>query len=1000
MTGWLESLTSLTVGSGLWLLLALALPLVYLLSRNSLTGLSRGRRLTAVVLRTLAFVLIILAIAGAHLRLRDERLCVMFVADLSDSIPTEKRQAIREYILEKQAECDFAGGDQIGVVVFGKDAGIEVSPRSEPFEVEDFVTLVDPKATSIEAAIRLAVAAFPDDVGGKRLVILSDGNENTGRALEEIRATRSLGVTVDVIAVPYKFDRELRVEKLIVEPQLQVGEPFNVQVIVTSTVETDVRFHFFQNNAVVPQPDPVRRVTRGKNSFFFRDLRRDSPGATTFEVVVEPLSSDDDVVLDNNKASGFAMIQGEPKILLCATEPELEGQLEDALRTEKIGVDLVAPEFLPRDIQDYLEYDAVILSNVAAHQLTTERMNLFEGLVKGLGVGFVMIGGENSFGPGAYQGTAVERLLPVDMEIKQRKNLPNGALAIVAHSCELSNGNEWGRRVIQQAIKILSPRDWVGVLYHDNRGGEQWLFPMTQCTRKQFMINKLRGFNPGDMMSFHRIMQLALGGLKNTHASLKHMIVLSDGDPAPPSQALVNEIVNDNGVTISTICYGAHGTPPATMKALADQGRGKYYYLTSARDLPEFFIREASRVRKSLISEKSFTPQVAGRTPILQGVADEGMPPLDGYVLTAPKPLANVALVRPATAEDPSQDPVLAAWGYGLGKSVAFTSDAGRRWGKHWASWSQYERFWVQLVRWVQRSRRADRFRATRQLDGDKAKVIIEAFDEVGGYIHNLDLKGRVVSPGPKHETTEVSARQVGLGRYQVEFAVKGPGTHMVSLQSVIDGATVQFATGLTVPYSPEYRELSNDHELLRQLAEAGGGRYFGPDFQGEVNLFSRDFTVSYSVQEIWRTLVILALVLFFVDVFIRRVLIDYRAAYARVAGFASAVARRREMRQRESDARLATLLRKKAEVRGKTQARGPGGAPPKEPAPSEKEQTPVLDTAFDAGASVAQRPRTETATKPKKEAPSVSPEEEGAAYTSRLLKAKRRALKRDDKKD
>jgi uncharacterized membrane protein len=982
--------------SPVWLLLLLLVPLVPLVSRGSLSGLGARRRLIAVVLRSAAIALAVLALSRMRLLGRNDRLCVIFVLDRSASIPGDSQRAVLEQVLELQERRNAARGDQVGVVVFGRDPGIEVMPRAEDLpeslRLDGIATLIEPDASDLQAAIRLAVAAFPEGAGGKRLVLFSDGNENQGAALDEVRSARSLGVTVDVVPIVYSHPAEVLVEKLLVEPEVRKGEPFDIQVVVLSTAEVEARVRLFENDTLVSHGEEPRRLRAGKNFFEFRGLRRHEPGSYRYEAQVEPLGPEADAIPQNNRAFGFTRIEGEPKVLICAGEPELEGQLLAALRAENIAFDLVTPRFLPRDGPEYLEYDAIVISNVAAHQLTDERMLLFEALVKGMGIGFVMIGGEESFGAGGYQGTPVERLLPVDMDLKQKKVLPNGALAMVVHSCELGNGNFWARSVVQQAIRTLSPRDYAGVLYHDDVARERWLFPMTECTRKQWMVSRLNGFSPGDMMSFDTILRMALNGLQSTPASIRHIIILSDGDPSMPAPALVSQIIAAK-ITVSTVCYGAHGAVPPGMPQLAQQCGGKFYHLQNERDLPEIFIREATTVRKSLISEEPFRPRVAGWSPVLQGIDGSEIPELDGYVLTSPKPLASLLLIHPPSADDPSTDPVLATWSYGIGKAAAFTSDAGRRWGKSWAEWRGYQRFWSQLVRWVSRSQSRHPFRVSRQVSGDRARISIDAIDEQGAFINDLRFEGSVVLPAPRLESREVAVRQVGPGRYELEAPVQDDGTYMVGLRCEIDGQPANLVTGISVPYSSEYGRLASDLELMRRVAEAGGGRFLDPrSAPGAV--FSRDFVAARTVEEIWRGLLVWALALFFADIFLRRVLIEYRRLWQKLLAGAAWLARRpRPVLERTADERLATLLRRKEEVRSRTHGL--------EARPESTAGEPPPVWAREPG---AEQPAAEPAPRPKKPqkpaapaAPALSEPQE-ASYTSRLLEAKRRARERGGK--
>ena len=900
-------------GAPWYLVCLLALPAVFLFSRHSLAGLPPVRRAATILLRSLVLILVIFALAEFRWRKTNDRLAVIFVSDLSESIPAEQREAERQYMLAKAEERE--PDDRVGVVAFGKVPGIEWSPKDAPLELESFTTLIEPQATDIAAAIRLATAVFPEGYG-KRIVLLSDGNENVGAVLEEVYNARAQGVTVDVVPISYQYPTEISLEKLLIEPEQNVGEPFDIKVVVNSIRSTEANLQLFENGRLVPWGEPQVSLKKGKNVFEFRGRRVNSVGLYRYEARIEPLNPDDDHIYQNNTAFGFTFIGGEPKILVCTSDPGKERPLVTALRNESITLDVATPETLPGSIGEYLQYDAIVLSNVSADRVSPDTMKMFESLVKTIGLGFVMIGGENSFGAGGYQGTPVERLLPVEMDIKNKKIMPNGALAMVVHSCELGNGNLWARRVIQQAVRILSPRDFAGVIYYE-RGTDRWLFPdpgdtgLWRVARRREMLGRLNNFSPGDMLSFVSIMTMARDRLIATPAHIKHMIVLSDGDPQPPSVGLVNTI-RQAGITVSTICYGAHGTVPAGMRALAQQGGGRFYYLQSPRNLPEIFIRETTTVTKSLINEEDFIPMARLSHPILQGIGAESAPVLHGYVLTTAKELASVPMVHPPSAEDPTADPLLAAWSYGLGKSVAFTSDAGQRWGTEWASWAGFRRFWGQCIRWVMRLRSSDRFRVTPSFHRGQGIVRLDAFTPDGAFADGLEFEATVVSPD--FETEKMSVNQTAPGGYIGKFRPSKKGTYTVSLVYEKDGVKHNFVTGLSLPYSAEYRRLETDAELLAKVATAGGGTFFEDPVAA--NFFARDFPLTHDVQDVWEALLTAALCLFFLDVFVRRVVIDYRKALRTAWGRARAFVTMRQPEVAPADARLATLLERKAKLR------------------------------------------------------------------------------------
>ncbi len=973
------------------LILPVAVALVLLVSRRSLAGLDPVRRWTSITTRVVIVVLLILALAESRLLWKNDRLAVIFLIDRSASVPPEHQKAALDFVRTASANRDRARGDVVGCVVFGRNAGIEAIPRERDLfqENEDFSIIIERDVTDIESAIRVAMAAFPEGYG-KRLVLISDGNENRGNSLEEARAAIEAGITVDVLPVRYEYPGEVLVEKIVVEPEVSVGEPFDVRIVVDSTRETEANILVSESGRHLS----TQRVQLqpGKNVFTVpRRIDDASQTSMSYQVLVEPLDQDDDQVVQNNMAHAFTFVRGLPRVLLCTDDPELDAALVQALRDERIAIDVKTPEYLASDVSAYLTYSAIIFSNVGAHHLSSEKMRMFESLVKGAGLGFVMIGGEESFGAGGYLGSPVEDLLPVYMDVKQKKSLPNGALAVIMHSCEINNGNFWAKATVQQAIRVLSPQDYCGVLYYGGMGGETWLFPMLPCTKKGYMLSRLMGFNVGDMPDFARIFQMAHTQLKKTPAALKHIIVFSDGDPTMPSNAQIKAIRDDN-ITISTICMGWH-TSPANMQKLAQDGQGNYYSLTGPDKLPEIFIREAITVRKALIQERDFLPIVNRGGSFLAGIDLGSLPPLHGYVITSKKEAADHYLEAPPVEGDLVNDPVLSSWYYGLGKAVAFTSDSGRRWASDWGSWDGYRQFWGQLVRWVSKKQTDDRFRVTNRKEGDRGVVYVDAIDADGRFVNDLDFDARVVTPGPDFKTVPVEVRQIGAGRYRIEFDVGKEGNYLVSLEYMHgDGEKRLYTTGMVNPYSPEYRSMATNDALLQRVADVTGGRVLGMDESaGDTvrSVFRRDFPISTTPQDTWRSLLHIAAILFFFDVFVRRVIIDWVKAYRAVRDAMMVLFTRRAAPEGPADDRLGSLLKRKAEV-----SRAQEGYRSFYEASDEKKDA-QLDETFVAGTDAP-------APSARKPAPSATTEEKAPptkqeTYTSRLLAAKRRALKRDD---
>ena len=121
------------------------------------------------------------------------------------------------------------------------------------------------------------------------------------------------------------------------------------------------------------------------------------------------------------------------------------------------------------------------------------------------------------------------------MQIKAIKVQGIGAMALIMHASEIPEGNYWQKVVAKAAIKALSSYDYAGLLHWE--GQEAWLFTLRPIgTGQTSMLRAIDRMTPGDMPDFDPSLQMAMKGLNAIpDAMSKHIVVISDGDPTPPS---------------------------------------------------------------------------------------------------------------------------------------------------------------------------------------------------------------------------------------------------------------------------------------------------------------------------------------------------------------------------------------------------------------------------------------------------------------------------------
>lgn len=954
--------------------------LVWLIGRRSLAGLDVLRRRAALLLRLLCVALLVLALAEVEWRDLTEKLKVVVVVDHSRSIPEDQTALTRRLVDEAKKKMD-PRKDSGELVVFGREAFVEASIEKDDPPVAPYASALDRSYTNLDGALRRALEAIDEGTRG-RIVLVTDGNQTLGDASAAVARARAAQVPVDVVPLEYAYGQELLVEKIVLPPEAKIGEPFLARVVTHAVARTPARIRLWQGGELVETRDVV--LEPGANVEQFQ-LNLERADFYRVEASVEPLDRRQDQLAQNNTAHGFVFTRGKAQVLYVhdvADEDALEGRyLLEALSEEQLRVVSMPAVNFPLEPGALQGYDAIILDDVARGSLSERQQAAIESAVGNMGIGLIMIGGERSFGAGEWRGSPVESALPVEMDIKQEEVIPDGALVMVIHSCEYAEGNAAAIKVTKKAVDGLSAKDTVGVLIYGNSGNE-WVVAPTKAVNKPGIKNQLHAMQPGDMPDFDGIFRMALDSLKGITASVKHMIVMSDGDPSPPAPTLLKQC-SDNRITVSTICYfshdGAQGQSAQVMRRIANMTGGKYYYLDNPEDLPRIFIKEAQRVARSLIVNQTFKPAPRTPSPVLTGIQDP--PQLTGFVLTEPKPRAEVALVSP------DGSPILAHWQYGVGKSLAFTSDCKPRWASAWVQWPGYRRFWSQAVRYVSKDVQESVFQTSTTVRGDRGVIVLDAVTPDGELVEGLTVKARVTPP-QGGEPKEVDLVQRGAGRYEGEFPVSQVGTYTVSLMTKDqDGATSHsVTTGLVFPYSDEFKRLRSDRPFLEELARQGDGRVLDPQkvLSGEVNLWDREALGNrIALEERWTWALALGLLIFMLDVAARRVAVDWSKVWARGKAILTrsappAVSTMDRLRERKTAVREETLVKFTPSAEAPTDVKVAGAT------------APVAGT---DGASTSAR----TPIKPAapKSTPAATDGDEG--YTNRLLAAKRRARQETD---
>ncbi len=844
-------------------------------------ALSPGRRRLFIAMRISALALLVLALAGPSVSRSTGGIAVVFLLDESESVSPEGHDRAVQMI--ETIRSGLSRDDHALLVRFaGNAVAEELTPEARvPIEA---VQEMDRSSTDIGRAIQFALAQLPEE-GSRKLVVFSDGNENRGKAAEAAALARSFGVQVfSVPIVLPQTQSEVSVEAILAPERVRVGEPHEITALVKSRTRTAARISLFRDGAPIGVQNGI--LEAGENSVSVTASLPEA-GLHSYEALVE---TPDDQFLQNNHGKRFVEVTGKPTVLYVSKRGARSSALLAALETQRIAVVEKEPAELPGAIQGYVPYDGIILDNVPGYALSFEKMQLLELYVRDVGGGLLMIGGDTSFGAGGYYKTPIERILPVDMDVKSQVQMPLLSLVVLTDKSGSMGSNvptgETKLDVVKSAaiaaIELLNPFDRVGLIAFD--ADWEWTVPITEARNRELVADELSTLSPGGGTDLYPALLEAHRVLAATPSALKHIIIISDGLTQKADFGREISRISRDKITVSTVAVG-EDADRELLSDMATVGKGRYYFTSDPTTVPRIFVTETMLVSRGLIMEKRFLPQASPGSEILQGIPRSTIPPLDGFVLTYLKTGAEEALRALYDA------PLLATWRYGLGKAAAFTSDLKGRWAKSWIPWSGYARFSAQLVRWIQRPVSYEVLKPVIAFAAGKGNISVDAVDEMSAFVNGLDLRAVILGPGGSRE--EVRLRQTAPGLYQGSFRAEKTGDYAVTIASPSSPDTAPRTIGMSLPYPDEYRDIGVNTTLLSSLAAATGGASLplsaaAPDSSSEERrelimaqdtaeaagwraLYKRDSRGIMESSPLWPFLVLAALFAFFLDIAARK---------------------------------------------------------------------------------------------------------------------------------
>ncbi|GAF10775.1 VWA domain-containing protein [Paenibacillus pini] len=791
-----------------WLLLLVPLAGFAIYAYKTDYRLVGGRKKWAVALRSAVLLLLVLMLSGLQSYSVIHQKKVVYLVDRSASMQDhgEPLEWINKSVQHKDND------DTIALVSAGLDAAVEQKPVDKIPESLRLDASLQREYTNLETGLMLSGSLLDSKSGDARIVVVSDGNENVGSMLSAGKMLKDRGIAVDVLKASETVVDDVAVEEVKVPEKLYQAESFYVEVLLRSNIKGQAELRVYEDSREIGKQ--TIDVTTGENRYAIKGLAK-STGLHRYRAEI---LMNGDKQSANNAGYAFTRVDGPPKVLIVEGTQGTSGNIVSALSSGLIEQQVIAPEMLPTELAKYAAYDSIVFNNVSGDQIGGRQMDMIEQAVRSYGIGFMMAGGEDSFGMGGYFKTPIEKALPVSMELQGKREIPSlGLILVIDRSGSMSGDKiELAKEAAIRTVELMRSKDVVGVVAFDDQ--PWWVVPPQKLTNKQEVMSQIQSIQPNGGTDIYPATASAVEEMLLIKAQRKHIILMTDGQSAGNSgyDDLIEQM-NHNKITMSTVAVGLDADVNL-LQNLAEQAKGRYYMAEDETTIPAIFSRESAMMSKSYIVEKPFVPATQDGGDWSTLFAD-GVPKIYGYVGTTAKSTAQTVLTSP------EPDPLLARWQYGSGRSVAWTSDLMGKWSKDWVAWPSFSNILTQMIKWTFPQFTASPYDVQTQVQGNTVQIQVtgsdqeEAPDQLQAVLTGEDLK--------EHK---VDLIQEAPGVYSGEMDVDKPGSFLMSLTDQAGGNHVAPGSGIVVPYSPEYRlsEGKSEDDLTRLAEMTGGGCWIG----------------------------------------------------------------------------------------------------------------------------------------------------------------------------
>lgn len=812
----------------------------------------RGKFYLAV--RGVVFLCVLLALFGIRIYKGSGRTATVFVVDLSNSNEAHLGEA-EAYLQEMAAK--MPSGNAYGIVTFGKDALVEQFLTSE-HHYGGLMTLPEKAATNFEEAVSKALALIPGEYS-KRLVVLTDGRETKGDIRNMAQALTAGQAEFLTLLYENEETPDAYIGNVTLPAYLHPGDKYSITVLVESNYDTDAVIALYSGSSQTAANNV--HLNKGSNRFVFSaqvSANMDSGATENLRVQVQ---AEGDTCEENDFFSAYSVVETTPRVLVISGRDVNTSAFASVLGAAGCDYNVVSALNAPNNINEMLDYKSIILVNTYIDDLPEKFLDNLDTYVKDYGCGFVCCGGEDSFALGGYRGTVLETVLPVDMQLRGVNEMPTMAMVMVIDRSGSMTSRQGNRgisnldiavRAAEVAVDNLNDSDYVGVLTFDDK--YEWQVELRLADDKAAIKDEIKQISDGGGTTIKPALQEAVRVLAGSEASVRHIVLLTDGMGETDNFADVISDCTDSGITLSTVAVG-DGSDTRLLQRLANNCGGRYYYSDKSSDIPKIFAQEVFLGGDSYIQNGVFSLAVLQNHELTNNLFPDGWPALYGYISATPKTASS-----PVIESGEKGDPVLTVWQYGLGRTAAWTSDVTGEWTGAFAGQEDYVQLWKRIVDYSTGNASMGDDSVNVVTVGERTQIDYQT-DEYGSATEIL-----VTVMDPEGNVSEEKLHATAPGKYSAEVPTPQTGLYHFNIRRTEGGEIRNYmTTAAAVQFSDEYKfDVSTDAYL--KFVEQ-----YGRVITEQDSVWTRIQAKARESYPLTNWLLALAVCLFLIDVAVRR---------------------------------------------------------------------------------------------------------------------------------